>query len=98
MALSKQRVNSVMDKMHSSLLCASIHSSTKTADGLAASFTAAKLLGHNIQPEHEELIQNEILKRRRNEVPRDESMAGLASERVSATGSEGSERPEADRS
>lgn len=80
MGLSKQRINATMDKMHSSLICASIHSSTKTADELVTAFTAAKLSGHNIMSEHEELIQNEILKRRRDEVSRDEPVAHLAPE------------------
>lgn len=94
---SKERLKTALSHMEDHLKTIHLIRTTTTADELLTASVAAKLEGFTFNERQTDMLDNEILKRRRNEVPRDGSVADLALEQLSSSSPERSECLEDDR-
>ena len=98
MGTSKERLHKALHQMEDHLRTTQLIQSTKTANELLTAVVAAKLEGFTFNERQTDMLDNEILKRRRNEVPRDGSVADLALERIHSASEQGPDGPSDDQS
>ena len=92
------RFDETHQEMRSYLCVISLQQSTKTANELLTAIVAAKLKGFTFNERQTDMLNNEILKRRRNEVPRNDPVVTMALERIHSASEQGPDGPSDDQS
>ena len=98
MRTSKERLHKALHQMEDHLRITQLIQSTKTADELLTAIVAAKLKGFTFNERQTDMLDNEILKRRRNEVPRNDPVVTMALERIHSASEQGPDGPSDDQS